>query len=201
MKVYADFAGFNHSAQNVYTKERMSADFSFHAVTIYGYGIDAHTQTPYYLVKNRSASIVSCYPSFCFSYLLWLCYCLFISFTVISLFLLNSWGPKWGDHGFFRIRANTNECAVEEYVLFFAHENPAPYFIFDAADTIGSYYPINRIILIVTIWTCVIVGVVAVIFLSCLIYRQCRHDTRTIQNWFTILFYLFSISLNVTSSN
>ncbi|KAK6638876.1 hypothetical protein RUM43_007146 [Polyplax serrata] len=29
----------------------------------------------------------------------------------------NSWGPHWGENGFFKIRRGTNECEIEEFVL------------------------------------------------------------------------------------
>ena len=29
----------------------------------------------------------------------------------------NSWGPDWGDGGFFKIRRGTNECGIESYLI------------------------------------------------------------------------------------
>ena len=29
----------------------------------------------------------------------------------------NSWGSKWGEDGYFRIRRGTNECAIESMAL------------------------------------------------------------------------------------
>ena len=29
----------------------------------------------------------------------------------------NSWGPEWGEEGFFRIRRNTDECAIESMAV------------------------------------------------------------------------------------
>lgn len=84
-EVYNDFmqykSGVYHHVFNVSSSLTNGVGYNpfeltNHAVLVVGYGTDADTKEPYWIVKN-------------------------------------SWGPQWGEKGFFRIRRGNDECAIE----------------------------------------------------------------------------------------
>ena len=76
---------FMHYDGGVYRYSGVASHFNpfhltNHAVLLVGYGVDASTSLPYWIVEN-------------------------------------SWGPKWGEDGFFRIVRGVNECAIESIAV------------------------------------------------------------------------------------
>lgn len=44
-------------------------------------------------------------------------YVLTIKYNSFQKIAANSWGPWWGEDGYFRILRGVNECEIENYVL------------------------------------------------------------------------------------
>eukprot|EP00743_Colponemidia_sp_Colp-15_P000828 GILK01000914.1.p1 GENE.GILK01000914.1~~GILK01000914.1.p1 ORF type:complete len:407 (-),score=38.71 GILK01000914.1:131-1303(-) len=80
--VYTDFSQFfAYHPQGVYSKTSGAEKRGGHAVKVVGWGVEASTNTPYWLIQN-------------------------------------SWGPDWGDSGFFRMKRGNNECNIEDQMVY-----------------------------------------------------------------------------------
>jgi hypothetical protein len=57
-----------------------------------------------------------------------------------SWIVKNTWGPDWGESGYFRIRSGTNECEIEEqvYAVHFAVVPGASFILSPASDDFGT---------------------------------------------------------------
>lgn len=97
MKVYHDFFTYK---RGIYRHTQISANdrTGYHSVRIVGWGEEYTPEGP----KK-----------------FWVrCTTVVFSFLICCLQkVANSWGPEWGENGYFRILRGSNECEIESFVL------------------------------------------------------------------------------------
>lgn len=105
MRVYRDFFSYSGGVYR-HTAANRDAPVGFHSVKLVGWG-EEHNGVKYWVSMTQREREGVEIP---------LADLINLSSSLLQI-AANSWGPWWGERGYFRILRGSKECEIEEYVL------------------------------------------------------------------------------------